>query len=110
MDELFPNLQYYLTTTVNFCQANQANIQRACSVGGGALTYANSSVLLNACTSFSTSGALQSITRAPQQVVVACSVLAVQMSLLCSSQDRLDCLGTPESELLHDRISAMSQA
>ncbi|KAK9809351.1 hypothetical protein WJX73_008131 [Symbiochloris irregularis] len=92
MDELFPNLQYYLTTTIDYCQANQANIARSCSVGtSSSQSYANSSLLLNACTSFATSGSLQSITQAPRQVVVACSVLAVQMSLLCSGQDRLNC-------------------
>ena len=93
MNELFPNLQYYLTTTVSFCESNRQNIQAACSIGAGTQTFANSSLLLSACASFLTDGKLSSLAQASTQIVVACSILSVQMSLLCSSQEFLNCDG-----------------
>ena len=108
---LFPDLQYYLTSTVSFCEANRVNIERACSIGAGSNTLANSSVLLGACTSFLTNGALTSASQASNQVVLACSVLAVQMSLLCSSQTGTDCKGlTPTVPCLETLLLLLCSA
>lgn len=85
LELVFPNLAYSNQATVNFCTSNQASIETACAVGiTNGLTFANTSVLLNACTQFLTNGAISSVGKAAQQVALACAVVAVEIGLLCT--------------------------
>ena len=86
MNYQFPNLEYSTTATINFCSSNQANIKKACSVGiNNGLSFANSTVLLDACTQFLTNGALTSVSQAAEQIALACAVVAVEVGLLCTT-------------------------
>lgn len=86
LNQLFPSLSYTQGATLGFCKSNQITLRRACSAGiRNGLSFANSSVLLNACTQFLTNGALTSVSQAATQVALACAVVAVEVGLLCTS-------------------------
>lgn len=83
-ETLFPGIAFSTTSSLQFCDANQANIASACNPGGDTgATFANQSVLLNACSSFLSSGAITQVAQAPQQIVQACSIIAIELALIC---------------------------
>ncbi|KAK9801899.1 hypothetical protein WJX73_010570 [Symbiochloris irregularis] len=86
MGNMFPNLGYTNQATLNYCTANQANLRQACTAGmQNGHNFSESGVLLNSCTKFLTDGALANVSSAARQVAVACAVMAVEMSLICTS-------------------------
>ena len=76
---------------------NKQNIASACSSTSTSAGFANSSILLNACQGFLSSSELSSGGSSPQQITVACAVMAVQMALLCSSQAGINCAGVSQN-------------
>lgn len=82
--DIFPDIAFSTSSSLQFCAANQKNIEIACAPRADKqATYANQSVLLNACASYLTSGAIKDQSQAPQQISQACAVIALEMALIC---------------------------